>query len=123
MIDFLMHREHRLGGGAVWPVSQRITQHLMRDFINGRLVEQHEIGRMARQGLHRRFAKNGAKTAAVALAHTILVIVWHVLTNDTPYTDLGSDYYTRRDDPEARKQRLLRQLQDLGYTVELTPAA
>ena len=38
-IDFLMHREHRLGGGAVWPVSQRITQHLMRDFIDSRLVE------------------------------------------------------------------------------------
>jgi len=52
MIDFLMHREHCLGGGAVWPVSQRITQHLMRDFINGRLVEQHEISRMTRQGLH-----------------------------------------------------------------------
>jgi transposase len=73
--------------------------------------------------LHRRLGKNGAKKAAVALAHTILVIIWHVLTNDVPYTDLGSDYYTRRDDPDARKHRLLRQLQDLGYTVELTPAA
>ena len=52
VIDFLMHREHRLGGGTVWPISQGITQHLMRDFINGRLVEQHEIGRMTRQGLH-----------------------------------------------------------------------
>ena len=73
--------------------------------------------------LHRRFGKNGAKKAAVAIAHTILVIVWHVLTNNTEYVDLGTDYYTRRDDPETRKNRLIHQLQDLGYTVELVPAA
>src|SRR2546421_2475105 len=58
-----MHRERRLGGGAVWPVSQRITQHLMRDFINGRLVEQHEIGRMARQGLHRNLSEEARHAA------------------------------------------------------------
>ena len=66
-IDFLMHREHRLGGGAVWPVSQRITQHLMRDFINSRLVEQHEIGRMARQGLHRDLSKEAGHAAGQGL--------------------------------------------------------
>ncbi|WP_344620924.1 transposase, partial [Dactylosporangium salmoneum] len=73
--------------------------------------------------LHRRFGKNGAKKAAVALAHSILVITWHVLTNNTAYVDLGADYYTRRDNPETRKNRLVHQLQDLGYTVELTPTA
>ncbi|GAA2372591.1 transposase [Dactylosporangium salmoneum] len=73
--------------------------------------------------LHRRFGKNGAKKAAVALAHSILVITWHVLTNNTAYVDLGADYYTRRDSPETRKNRLVHQLQDLGYTVELTPTA
>ena len=62
-----MHREHRLGGGAVWPVSQRITQHLMRDFINGRLVEQHEIGRMARQGLHRHLSEEARHAAGQCL--------------------------------------------------------
>ncbi len=49
--------------------------------------------------------------------------MWHVLTNNTEYVDLGTDYYTRRDDPETRKNRLIHQLQDLGYTVELVPAA
>ena len=67
VIDFLMHREHRLGGGAVWPVSQRITQHLMRDFINGRLIEQHEIGRMARQGLHRHLPEEAGHAARQCL--------------------------------------------------------
>jgi hypothetical protein len=39
------------------------------------------------------------------------------------YTNLGADYYTQRDDPEARKNRLLRQLHDLGYHAELSPMA
>jgi transposase len=73
--------------------------------------------------LHRRFGKTGGKKAAVAIAHTILVIVWHLLHNGVDYTDLGADYYTRRDKPEFRKNQLLRQLRELGYDVELTATA
>jgi hypothetical protein len=72
---------------------------------------------------HRRFGKAGGKKAAVAIAHTILVIVWHVLHDGVDYADLGADYYTRRGDPNARKNRLLRQLRELGYDAELTPLA
>jgi transposase len=60
--------------------------------------------------------------AAVAIAHTILVIVWHLLAHSSTYTNLGSDY-TQRDDSEVRKNRLLRQLHDLGYHAELSPMA
>jgi transposase len=73
--------------------------------------------------LHRRFGKTGGKKAAVAIAHTLLVIVWHLLNNDVDYTDLGADYYTRRDNPDTRKNRLLHQLRELGYDAELTPLA
>jgi transposase len=73
--------------------------------------------------LHRRFGKAGGKKAAVAIARTLLVIVWHLLAHDTTYTDLGDDYYTQRDDPERRKNRLLRELRELGYDAELTPLA
>jgi len=73
--------------------------------------------------LHRRFGKAGGKKAAVAIAHTIPVIVWHLLTTGATYADLGADYYTRYDDTNARKHRLLRQLRELGYTAELTPLA
>lgn len=56
-------------------------------------------------------------------AHTILVIVWHLLANDQTYTDLGADYYTHREDPETRKNRPRRQLHDLGYQADLTALA
>ena len=73
--------------------------------------------------LHRRFGKAGGKKAAVAIAHTILVIVWHVLHDEVAYTDLGADYYTQRDNPDMQKARLVRQLKELGYDVEISPAA
>ena len=73
--------------------------------------------------LHRRFGKAGGKKAAVAVAHTILVIVWHVLHDGIAYTDLGADFYSERNDPDLQKARLVRQLKELGYDVEISPAA
>ncbi|MDP7724178.1 IS110 family transposase [Mycobacterium sp. TY814] len=73
--------------------------------------------------LHRRFGKAGGKKAAVAIAHTILVIVWHVLHDEVAYTDLGADFYAERNDPDFHKARLVRQLKELGYNVEISPAA
>jgi len=73
---------------------------------------------------HRRFGKKGGQKAAVATAHTLIVIVWHVLAETTAYRDLGSDYFTRRiDHPDARKRRLIRELEALGHKVTVEPAA
>ncbi len=63
------------------------------------------------------------KKAIVAIAHTLCVIVWHLLHADVDYADLGADYYIRRDNPGIRKNQLVRQLQELGYAVELALAA
>ena len=73
---------------------------------------------------HRRFGKQGGQKAAIATAHTLVVIIWHVLAETTAYRDLGSDYFTRRtDNPEARKRRLVRELEALGHKVTIEPAA
>ena len=63
------------------------------------------------------------KKAIVAIAHTLIVIVWHVLTTGTPHTDLGADFYTRRADPETETRRLITKLQALGHKVTIEPAA
>jgi transposase len=65
----------------------------------------------------------GKKKAAVAVGHSILVICWHLLANNTDYTDLGGDYFARRGDTARHQDRLVRQLQDLGYQVTLTKVA
>jgi transposase len=64
----------------------------------------------------------GKKKAATAVAHSILVIAWHLLSYDCDYQDLGGDYFSRRDTDRAR-QRAYSQLQALGYRVLLEPAA
>lgn len=70
--------------------------------------------------LARRIGKN---KAAIAVAHSILVIAYHVITTGQPYRNLGADYFTKRVDPERRARHLTRQLTDLGYQVTLTKAA
>jgi hypothetical protein len=64
----------------------------------------------------------GKMKAIVALQHSILLAVWHMLTHDTPYQDLGGDYFDKLD-PDRAKRRAIAQLHRLGYHVELTHAA
>ncbi len=64
----------------------------------------------------------GKKKAAIAVAHSILVICWHLLTNDCDYDDLGGDYFTRRN-TDRQRDRLIKQLHTLGYRVTLDKAA
>jgi transposase len=63
------------------------------------------------------------KKAIVAIAHTLIVIIWNVLANDSPYTDLGAEFYQRRTDPERETRRLIAKLNALGHTVTIEPAA
>jgi len=75
--------------------------------------------------LHRRFGKKNGGKAAIAIAHNLLIIIWHVLGDGVEFADLGVDYFHRPDTPAARhrKDQLVRELQALGYTVEITAAA
>ena len=72
----------------------------------------------------RRIAKRrGDQRALIAIAHTILVICWHLLVDETTYTELGTDYLAGKDQPDRRRRLLVAQLEQLGYTVQLTTAA
>jgi transposase len=73
---------------------------------------------------YRRIVKRRGKgKALVAVARSILVIVWHLLANpNTTYHDLGADYYESRIDKERRKRHLVQQLEALGLQVTLAPA-
>ena len=67
-------------------------------------------------------ARRGKKKAVTAVAHSILRIVWHLLTHDCAYLDLGSRYLEERDRHQIER-RLIRRLEGFGYTVQLQPAA
>ncbi len=66
----------------------------------------------------------GKLTALVAIARSILVIVWELLTDPTSrYADPGPEFFNQRLHPERRKHNHIRQLEALGYKVTLEPAA
>ena len=64
--------------------------------------------------------RRGKKKATVAVAHTILVIAYHLLLRQTTYQDLGPRYFDERD-RTAVEHRLVHRLQGLGYRVTLEP--
>jgi len=74
---------------------------------------------------YRRIVKRRGKgKALVAVARSILVIVWQLLDDPhATYHDLGADHYTTRIDKERRQRHLVQQLEALGLQVTLTSAA
>jgi transposase len=67
--------------------------------------------------------RRGPNKAAVAVAHSLLDVIWHLLTTGEVFADLGANYFTSRQDAEHQARRLVSQLEKLGYTVQLNAAA
>jgi hypothetical protein len=65
-------------------------------------------------------ARRGKKRALVALGHTILVIVYHILKRGTIYQELGGSYLDRLE-PERTARQLVKRLEALGHKVTLEP--
>jgi len=64
--------------------------------------------------------RRGPNKAAVAVAHSILAVAWHLLSNNTQYQDPGAQYFDRLNDPAAETKRLTRRIEALGYQITLT---
>lgn len=64
--------------------------------------------------------RRGTKKARVAIAHQILVIVYHLLTRKENYKELGSSHYDQQA-IDIKKKRAINHLKNLGYEVTLTP--
>lgn len=69
---------------------------------------------------HRMARRRGKQKAITALAHKILIIIYHILRMKKPYTDLGADHFDRRDQSRIERHHIHR-LEQLGYTVTLAP--
>ncbi len=74
---------------------------------------------------YRRIARRrGKKKAVVAVGRSMLVVIWHLLSDpDARFHDLGAEHYARTINTETRKRNHIRQLEALGYRVTLEPAA
>src|SRR5207302_3593742 len=71
---------------------------------------------------HRVARRRGRQKAVVAVAHSVLLVIYHVLRTGRPYSELGVDYFDQLDTARIERHHV-RRLEQLGYTVTLTPAA
>ena len=69
---------------------------------------------------HRIARRRGKQKAIMALSHKVLVILYHILREKKPYTDLGADYFDHLDIARLQRHHTQR-LEQLGFTVTLTP--
>ena len=68
--------------------------------------------------------RRGKAKAQVAVARSILVIIWHLLSDpEARFTDLGYGYYQARLDTDRKLKNHIRQIQALGFDVTITKAA
>jgi transposase len=66
--------------------------------------------------------RRGPNKAAVAVAHSLVEVIWHLLSTGEMFEDLGDDYFQRRRDPDRQARRLVAQLEELGFAVTITAA-
>ena len=90
------------------------------------LIEAAHAAARCKQGYlaaqsHRLAARRGKKKAVVAVGHTLLVIIYHLLTRREEYRELGGNYFDERD-KQVVTRRLVQRLEKLGYDVNLQPA-
>ena len=69
---------------------------------------------------HRIARRRGKKRAIVAVAHSLLVTIYHMIRDNKPYQDLGSEHLSQLDADRVQR-RAVQHLQQLGYEVPLTP--
>jgi N-formylglutamate amidohydrolase len=89
-------------GEVVWTIAHTTDNYLVAQYRRLR----------KRRGVHK---------AVVAVAHSVLVVIYHMLRDQRPSTDLGADYFERLDTARLERHQV-RRLEQLGYTVTLTPA-
>ena len=71
---------------------------------------------------HRLAGRRGKKRTTMAVAHSILVIAYHIIQRREPYQDLGGNYFDERQ-KVSTANRLTRRLEKLGYHITITPPA
>jgi transposase len=69
---------------------------------------------------HRIKSRRGARKAVMAVAHSLLVVIYNMLKHGTDYADLGPDHFDKLN-RRRLASKLVRRLKDLGYDVEVKP--
>lgn len=112
---------HERGGKRLSGKTRKGSQWLRTALVEAAHAASHSRDSYLSAQYHRLAFRRGKKRAAVALAHTLLIIVYHLLANEEEYQELGGTYFDVLD-RDKKERSLVRQLERLGCEVALTPA-
>ncbi len=112
---------HQSGGKRLSGKTRKGSQWLRTALVEAAHAASHCKDSYLSAQSHRLAFRRGKKRAAVALAHTLVIIVYHLLAQEEEYRELGGSYFDELD-REEKEQRLVRQLEKLGLKVALTLA-
>lgn len=113
---------HESGGKHYSGRTRKGNPHLQRTLVQVAWAAVRSKGTFLKARYHRLAARRGKKRAIVAIAHSILVSIWHMLTRQEAYRELGHDYYDERH-KAAKVKYLKQQLAKLtGGTVHVEVA-
>jgi transposase len=114
---------HRESAGKRKAAATRKGNRWLRTALVEAALSASRASRSALAARYRRVMQHrGHKKAVLAVAHAILVSVYHILARQVPYQDLGPDYYDRRHTERVRR-RAVATLERQGYRVLLERAA
>jgi len=113
---------HESGGKRLSGKTRKGSQWLRTALVEAAHAASHCKESYLSAHYHRLAFRRGKKRAAVALAHTLLIIVYHLLAQEEAYQELGGTYFDKLD-REKKEKHLVRQLEKLGFEVALTPAS
>lgn len=114
--------ENESAGVAKSTRTKKGNRMLRRSLTQSAWAASHTKQGYLRAFFHRVKSRKGWGKAIVALAHKILVIAYEMLKGGKKYSDLGDDYFDRRD-PGRTAERLRTRIERLGFSVSMIPAA
>lgn len=113
---------HESGGKRLRGKTRKGSQWLRTALIEAAHAASHCKECYLSAHYHQIAFRRGKKRAAVALGHTLLIIIYHVIAETKEYQELGADYLDQLE-RRGKEKRLVRQLEKLGFEVALTPLA
>jgi transposase len=113
---------HQSGGKRLSGQTRKGNQWLRTGLVQAANAAARQKNTYLAAQYHRLAARRGRQRALIAVAHSILVIAYHMLEQHEPYHELGANYFDERKRSNLAN-RLARRLERLGYTVSLTESA
>ena len=103
--------------------TRRGSRHLRHALIEAAKAASRSKATFLAARYNRIARRRGPNKAAVAVAHSILIAVHHMLSTGELYNDLGAEFYDKHKDPDRRIRRQIAELEAAGHSVSRTPAA